>query len=353
MGDDLFHKMEENKESVRDVYSEWSEEEWWKEIQARRARWVEEGRHVEVAPCDSPIAKNPGAVPLGAENSDRDDGRVRVMFLHGLETSPLGIKPLYLAQTCRVCAPSLVPARPLLTLRRVCAALRAFRPHVVVGSSYGGAVLLALLQHGEWRGPALLLAPALGLLAPYSLWLPAPAARGPLVVVHGARDTVVPPAHSRALARSVPDTLVLDLTAPAPATDVLARVAAAHTALLVTADTHALPRLCAADAESPAVPTLRALVAALAARGGSEDPARWLPAQPSCGVLTALAVCASIAWQLPVHALALRCCPADDDSDGGGASTGTVGQLAKVRAEAAAIKDAEEKEGVLASKKDQ
>ena len=51
----MFHKMEENKESsVRDVYSEWSEEEWWKEIQARRARWVEEGRHCLLYTSPSP-----------------------------------------------------------------------------------------------------------------------------------------------------------------------------------------------------------------------------------------------------------------------------------------------------------
>ena len=351
--------MSETEKRVRDVYREWAEEEWWEESVARRARWVAEGRHVEVAPADSPLARAAGGVPLDTESSSSssssdDDGRVRVMFLHGLETSPLGTKPLCLAQDCRVCAPSLVPARPLLTMRRVCAALRAFRPHVVVGSSYGGAVLLALLQHGEWRGPALLLAPALGLLAPYSLWLPAPAARGPLVVVHGARDTVVPLAHSRTLARSVPDCLALDLTATAAANttagtaeDVLARVAEAHTALLVTDDTHALQRLCAEAAESPAVPTLRALVAALAARGGSGDPARWLPALPSCGVATALAVCASIAWQLPVHALSLRCCPHDEEY---GDDTQT---LAKVRAEAAAMKDAEERTDTDAAKKDQ
>lgn len=326
-------------EKVRDVYRDWEDMEWWDESCVRRQQWIDAGAHVEITPTDSEVAHKPGGVPLDVNStSSADDGRVRVLFLHGLESSPLGTKPMCLAQTCRVCVPCLVPARPLLTMRRVCAALRAFRPHVVVGSSYGGAVLLALLQHGEWRGPAVALAPALGVLAPYSLWLPAPSARAPLVVVHGARDSTVPPAHSRALARSVRDSVVLDLTTgSATAADVLERLSSAHTALLVTDDTHPVQRLCATEPESPAVPTLCALVAALAARTAGSDPAQWLPAQPSRGILTALAVCASIAWQLPVHALALRCCPDDTSAS----DKTTVGQLSRVCAEATAFKAAE------------
>lgn len=39
-------------------------------------------------------------------------------------------------------------------------ALRAFAPDVAVGSSWGGAVLLALREAGEWTGPLVLIAPA-------------------------------------------------------------------------------------------------------------------------------------------------------------------------------------------------
>ena len=40
------------------------------------------------------------------------------------------------------------------------AALDEFRPDVLIGSSFGGAVAVALLNQGDWSGPTLLLAQA-------------------------------------------------------------------------------------------------------------------------------------------------------------------------------------------------
>ena len=282
-------------EKVRDVYREWDDRSWLEECCARRRQWVEAGAHVEVVPADCDIARAPGALPLDTDkeyddNNTPDDGRVRAMFLHGMESSPLGTKAMCIAQTCRVCAPCLVPAQTELTIDRVCAAMRAFRPHVLVGSSYGGAVLLALLQRNKWRGPTVLLSPALGLSEPFvhglpdidELWLPAPATRAPLIVVHGARDDAFPTEHCVQLVHSVRDSLVLDLAAnTGKAADALERLSTAHTALLITDDTHELQRLCATDPESPAVPTLLALIAALAARTSDSDPSQWLQPPPS------------------------------------------------------------------------
>lgn len=78
------------------------------------------------------------------------------------------------------------------------AALRDFRPGVLVGSSFGAAVAVALLQRGLWRGPTLLLAQAA-----LRRGQPAELPQGvPILIVHGLRDTLIDPEDSRVLARA-------------------------------------------------------------------------------------------------------------------------------------------------------
>jgi hypothetical protein len=123
---------------------------------------------------------------------------LRVQFIHGLEGSPQGTKARRLAQcfVAETAAMDTSDFEACVTLQAE--VLRGFRPDVLVGSSFGGAVAVALLQRGRWRGPTLLLAPAAlrqG-LAPelpegVSVWL-----------VHATTDEVVPCEDSRALARS-------------------------------------------------------------------------------------------------------------------------------------------------------
>jgi alpha/beta superfamily hydrolase len=134
------------------------------------------------------------------EGDDRHSNQrnLRVQFIHGLEGSPQGAK----AQAFAAHFTALTPAMDTRDFE-ACVALHAaaiadFRPDVLVGSSFGGAVAVALLQRGVWRGPTLLLAQAaqhFG-LAPQlpegvCVWL-----------VHGSGDDVVDIADSRALARS-------------------------------------------------------------------------------------------------------------------------------------------------------
>ena len=69
---------------------------------------------------------------------------------------------------------------------------------LVIGSSFGGAVLLRLLVEGGWAGPSLLLAGAGPKLTPHRA-LPAGV---PALLVHGVHDDVVPIDDSRALAVS-------------------------------------------------------------------------------------------------------------------------------------------------------
>ena len=76
----------------------------------------------------------------------------RVLFLHGLEGSPHGTKGTWLREHYDVVAPALDTSSIEAALEDALAALAA-EPDVVVGSSFGGAVLLELLHVGAWRGP--------------------------------------------------------------------------------------------------------------------------------------------------------------------------------------------------------
>ena len=110
-----------------------------------------------------------------------------------------------------------VAARPLLVRRMfrrsVAVQLRLLAANpidVVVGSSFGGAVALALLERGAWTGPTVLLCPAHRLVAERA-WAPAPGlpAGARVVVVHGSRDEIVPLDHSRALVAGTDTPLIV------------------------------------------------------------------------------------------------------------------------------------------------
>ncbi len=193
----------------------------------------------------------------------------RVLFLHGLESGPQGHKPralrdagfevtalqmpcgrsailrdpatlaalaaaaLGLTLAARRGAKTFVSGLAAVALARplalALATRRAFRRSVdvqlgalaragfdvLVGSSFGGAVALELIQRGAWRGPTVLLCPAHERVAarawrrpPAALAsLPAEIARG-VVVVHGRADEVVPIEHARRLVHKSSATLV-------------------------------------------------------------------------------------------------------------------------------------------------
>lgn len=122
--------------------------------------------------------------------------RLRVQFIHGLEGSPQGNKARLLARHFDT-----------LTLAMdtrdfgACVALQAdaladFRPEVLVGSSFGAAVAVELLQRGLWRGATLLLAQA-ALRRGARAELPP---RVPIWLVHGLRDELIDIEDSRRLA---------------------------------------------------------------------------------------------------------------------------------------------------------
>ncbi len=82
--------------------------------------------------------------------------------------------------------------------------LLEFLPHVLVGSSFGGAVVVELLRRELWKGPTLLLAQA-ALRYNGKARLPPGV---PVILVHGTGDQVVPVQDSRALARTGTEGLV-------------------------------------------------------------------------------------------------------------------------------------------------
>ena len=87
---------------------------------------------------------------------------------------------------------------------------------VVVGYSWGGATVTRALMHGHWKGPTLLIASAQDLIASHGgRYLPSLAhlARsvGPVSLIHGKQDTVVPCKHSVRFAETAPAIMNLDV----------------------------------------------------------------------------------------------------------------------------------------------
>ncbi|HEX6244772.1 MAG TPA: hypothetical protein VFZ61_27825, partial [Polyangiales bacterium] len=77
-------------------------------------------------------------------------------------------------------------------------AIEAFQPNLLVGSSFGAAVAVALLMRGLYQGPTLLLAQAALRYLPEAA-LPEGV---PVTLVHARADAVIPFADSQQLART-------------------------------------------------------------------------------------------------------------------------------------------------------
>lgn len=128
--------------------------------------------------------------------SPRARSPLRVQFVHGLESSPGGAKARHLAEHFEALTPAMDTRDFEACVELQTRALRGFRPDVLVGSSFGGAVVVALLQRGVWRGPTLLLAQAA-----VRRGLPARLPPGvPVWIAHGTRDELIDLEDSRVLA---------------------------------------------------------------------------------------------------------------------------------------------------------
>ncbi len=130
--------------------------------------------------------------------------RIRVQFIHGLEGNPQGRKARLFAEHFDARTPAMDTKDYGACVAVQAETLREFAPAVLVGSSFGGAVAVTLLQRGLWCGPTLLLAqaalhydPEASLPQGVRVWL-----------VHGLRDTLVDPDESRNLAATGSPALV-------------------------------------------------------------------------------------------------------------------------------------------------
>ena len=86
--------------------------------------------------------------------------KLRVQFAHGLESNPQGSKARELRRHFELACPEMDTRDFEACVKVHAATIAREKPDVLVGSSFGGAVALALLERGMWRGPTLLLAPA-------------------------------------------------------------------------------------------------------------------------------------------------------------------------------------------------
>lgn len=117
-----------------------------------------------------------------------------ILFLHGWQSLPGGIKPTYLAQHGHSVINPKLPDDDLDEAVRIAQAeFDRHRPDVVVGSSRGGAVAMNI-QIGET--PLVLLCPA------WKRWGTATPVKPSTVILHSPADDVVPFADSVELAKN-------------------------------------------------------------------------------------------------------------------------------------------------------
>jgi len=123
----------------------------------------------------------------------------RPLFFHGREgRGSQGRKARWLAKNYDAQTPDYDTRDFGAALSVARAILAVERPSVILGSSFGGAILLRLIQEGLWRGPSIFLAQAGGNFG-VELVLP-PSVRA--ILIHGDEDDIVPLADSVKLAAS-------------------------------------------------------------------------------------------------------------------------------------------------------
>jgi predicted esterase len=141
--------------------------------------------------------RRPSSSPPPHPTTTRNGPR-RVQFVHGLESGPGAAKAVYLARFFETETPAMDTTNFEGSVATQIARLADVAPDVLVGSSFGGAVALAMLQRGAFEGPTLLLAPA---HRHCRIEERIPEDRS-VLIVHGRADDVVSIDGSRALAKT-------------------------------------------------------------------------------------------------------------------------------------------------------
>ena len=125
---------------------------------------------------------------------------MKILFLHGWQSVPGGIKPTFLAQHGHeVINPKLPDEDMEQAVRIAQAEFDKHRPHVVVGSSRGGAVAMNINSRDA---KLVLLCPA------WKNWGTVMAVKPSTIILHSRADDVIPFADSEELARNSGATLI-------------------------------------------------------------------------------------------------------------------------------------------------
>jgi predicted esterase len=134
---------------------------------------------------------------------------MKILYIHGLESGPTGRKVSYLRRLTDIWCDQL----PVSSGFEACVlqqtmSVAAYKPDIVIGSSFGGAVATELMMRKVWTGPTLLLAPAwqeIKRRLPQQITWDGPSlvnATKKVIVLHGDQDTVVPLTDSQELIRT-------------------------------------------------------------------------------------------------------------------------------------------------------
>ena len=118
---------------------------------------------------------------------------MKILFLHGWQSVPGGVKPSYLASHGHTVINPALPDEDFAAAVRIAqAAFDEQRPDVIVGSSRGGAVAMNV-ECGDT--PLVLLCPA------WKRWGAARTVKAKTTILHSRADDVIPFAESEELVR--------------------------------------------------------------------------------------------------------------------------------------------------------
>lgn len=127
--------------------------------------------------------------------------KLRILFLHGSAGGPTDSTATYLQRRYDTFTPKMPTIDYGASLSMAMYAIQEFGPDVIVGESFGASITYELIQQHLWKGPTVLLCPAvkrvrdrLGMTDTLSF-----PRSVPILIVQGSRDTVVPLADTRAL----------------------------------------------------------------------------------------------------------------------------------------------------------
>ena len=143
------------------------------------------------------------------------DPQAQPIYIHGLEGSAQGTKGSFVLRSFGRSGPEM-PAHAggergkkppcFEACFQVCQEyIQQTKASVLIGSSFGGAMTMALVQHNIWRGPVVLLAPAIKHYG-FDLKLPKDVNA---IIIHDRSDDIIPFADSILLNESNPKQSIL------------------------------------------------------------------------------------------------------------------------------------------------